>query len=142
MELKIKLLNEMAMIPTYGSADAACFDLYATEGGTVMPNDSRVFGTGFAVEVEPEYVLAVYSRSGHGFKHGIRLGNGTGLIDADYRNEVFVCLHNDSAYPYHVESGERIAQARIERAERVAFVIVDDLSDTARGMNGIGSTGK
>jgi dUTP pyrophosphatase len=97
--------------------------------------------TGLAFEIPEGYVMKVYSRSGHGFKNGIRLANGTGIIDSDYRGEVMVKMHNDGDTAVLITAGERIAQAMIEPIQQVSFEVVDELSDTARGSGGLGSTG-
>lgn len=151
MELKVKKLHEDAILPTYGSPGAACFDLYALEDGYVPseppPGHSghppyAIVRTGLAVEIPSGWCMKVYSRSGHGFKNGIRLGNGTGIVDHDYRGEVMVILRNDSRYSFSFNRGDRIAQAMLVPVERVSFVEVEELSDTARGTGGFGSTGK
>ena len=85
--------------------------------------------------------MMVYSRSGHGFKSGIRLANGTGVIDSDYRGEVMVKMHNDGSSAVLITAGERIAQAMIVPVSQVELTVVDELSDTARGSGGFGSTG-
>lgn len=91
--------------------------------------------------------MLVFSRSGHGFKHDIRLANCTGIIDATFRGEVMVKLtcdapDDDASPPYKVNPGDRIAQAMIIPVERVAFTVVDELSETERGAGGLGSSGK
>lgn len=161
MELKIKLLHPDAKIPTYASEGAACFDLRAvgvrdmTEAETDVIRKftdqptwealSRActFRTGLAFEVPPGWVLKIYSRSGHGFRDGVRLSNCVGIIDSDYRGEVLVKLTPDEpGNDIRIANGDRIAQAMLERAERASFVQVEELSDTARGAGGFGSTGQ
>lgn len=148
MELKFKKLDKRATLPTYGSEGAACFDLYAVVDErcslmdrAVWPGDCAQIDTGLSFEIPDGWVMKVYSRSGHGFKHGIRLVNGTGIIDADFRGQVIVGLHNDGDAQFVVSHGDRIAQAMLVPVERVSFVEVDELSDTARGTGGLGSTG-
>ena len=85
------------------------------------------------------YGMEVYSRSGHGFKHGIRLGNCIGIIDHDYRDELKIRLHNDSCEPYTVQVGERIAQARLVELVRTR-IVSGVVEETGRG--GFGSTGR
>jgi dUTP pyrophosphatase len=147
MELKIIQLHPDAIVPLYATAGAACFDLHAvfdkpfTEaiaepGGPFVP-----IRTGLAFEIPAGWAMKVYSRSGHGFKHGIRLVNGTGIIDSDYRGEVMVGLHNDGGDFVTIKHGDRIAQAMLVPVERVEFVLVDTLSETVRGVGGFGSTG-
>lgn len=142
MQVKIKLLSDSARVPTYGTDGAACFDLYAADTVAVAPGRKVTVKTDVAFEVPEGYVLKLYSRSGHGFKHGVRLANGTGIIDSDYRGHVPVCLHNDGNQPFIVELGDRVAQAMIVPVPRVEFQVVDELSETLRGEGGMGSTGR
>ena len=144
MDVKIKKIHPEAKVPVYGSAGAACFDLYAASIiGTESETDRTVlYGTGLQFEVPEGHVMMIYSRSGHGFKHGITLANSTGVIDADYRGEVMVKLtKRDSSIHGMPAVGERIAQAMIIPVEQVVFDEVDELSDTQRGAGGFGSTG-
>tara|TARA_R110000765_G_scaffold244631_9_gene346883 strand:- start:1155 stop:1583 length:429 start_codon:yes stop_codon:yes gene_type:complete len=141
MNIKIKKMHRNAIMPTYGSAGAAAFDLYAAEAFEVTAHGSGVVSTGLAFEIPPWHVMRVYSRSGHGFKNSIRLANCVGVIDSDYRGVVMVKLRNDGPIRFDVEKGDRIAQAIIEPVERVTFQEVDLLSDTERGDGGFGSTG-
>lgn len=154
-KLLIRLTHDQAITPAYQSAGAACFDLHAlieakdglgatgVDGSsiTMAPGNHAIIRTGLAFEVPPGWVMEIHSRSGHGFKHNIRLSNCTGQIDSDYRGEVQIALHNDSRKKYTVRHGDRIAQAKLVRAEQVELVVVDRLSDTARGAAGFGSTG-
>lgn len=144
MNVKIKKIHPEAKVPVYGSAGAACFDLYAASIiGTESETDRTVlYGTGLQFEVPEGHVMMIYSRSGHGFKHGITLANSTGVIDADYRGEVMVKLtKRDTSIHGMPAVGERIAQAMIIPVEQVIFDEVDELSDTKRGAGGFGSTG-
>jgi dUTP pyrophosphatase len=139
--LGVKLLTESARMPTYGSDGAACFDLYASDSIGVNPGRSKVVSTGVAFEIPADHVMLVFSRSGHGYKHGIRLANCVGVIDSDYRGEVVAKLHNDSSEGFHVTIGDRIAQAMLLPVSRFELVQVDELSKTERGAGGFGSTG-
>lgn len=141
MQVKIKLLSDSARVPTYGTDGAACFDLYAADTVAVAPGRKVTVKTDVAFEVPEGYVLMIYSRSGHGSKNGVRLANGTGVVDSDYRGHVLVCLHNDGNRPFIVELGDRVAQAMIVPVPRVEFLVVDELSETVRGEAGFGSTG-
>lgn len=144
MNVKIKKIHPEAKLPVYGSAGAACFDLYAASIiGTESETDRTVlYGTGLQFEVPEGHVMMIYSRSGHGFKHGITLANSTGVIDADYRGEVMVKLTKRGTGIHGMPAvGERIAQAMIIPVEQVVFDEVDELSDTKRGAGGFGSTG-
>ena len=141
MRVKIKLLGDSAKVPTYGSEGAACFDLYAADTVAIAPGRAATVATDVAFEVPDGYVLMVYSRSGHGYKQGLRLVNGTGVIDSDYRGEVMVALKNDGKARFTVRHGERIAQMRLEPAPRFELVEAAELSATERGAGGFGSTG-
>lgn len=140
--VRLQKLHSDAVVPEYATPGAACFDLVTVEGGKVYPGESCSFGTGLAFEIPDGHVLMVYSRSGHGFKHHIRLVNTTGVIDSDYRGEVRVGLYNDGESVFRVEPGDRIAQAMVIPVDRVGFKVVDSLSSTERGAGGFGSTGK
>ena len=141
-QLKVKRLSDSAQIPTYGSSGAACFDLYADDTLAIAPGRAGTVKTSMAFEIPDGYVMLVYSRSGHGFKNGVRLANCTGVIDSDYRNEVMVRIKNDSSEVFMITLGDRIAQAMITPVEKYEFIEVDTLSDTVRGLGGLGSTGK
>ena len=140
--LKVKMLTDVAVMPTYATDGAACFDISATDTVGIPAGRAATISTGIAVEVPQGYVMMLYSRSGHGYKHCLRLSNCVGVIDSDYRGEVCVRLHNDGKETYIVQQGERIAQAMIVPAPQFALEKVAELSDTARGTGGFGSTGK
>jgi dUTP pyrophosphatase len=146
MNLKICKTYSDAIVPKYATDGAACFDLHAiTEKPMEIlgPNESIVVRTGLAFEIPPGHVLMVFSRSGHGFKHGVRLVNGTGIIDSDYRGEVLIGLHNDRTHEsFDVRTGDRVAQAMLVPVPRVTFHVVEQLSITERGAGGFGSSGK
>lgn len=141
--VKIKLAHPLAKVPTYGTEQAACFDISCIDEGAPHPVDphARIYRTGLHVEVEPGWVLKVYSRSGHGFKSGWCLSNGTGIIDADYRGELMIAVRGLEGSVPSFKAGDRIAQGSVEQVPRVEFIQVDELSDTARGAGGFGSTG-
>jgi len=144
IDLKIKQLHPGATFPTYATKGSACFDLSAclAESPVVIaPGTSASIGTGLSVEIPCGYRMDVFSRSGHGFKSGVSLVNGTGKIDSDYRGEVLVGLRNDGTKDFVVNHGDRIAQAEINVVNRVNFLVVNELSSTVRGTGGIGSTG-
>lgn len=147
MKIKIKRLNGNAKIPTRGSDFAAGYDLYAeipSEVKTVgvHPGETIKFCTGIAMEIPEGYFGAVYARSGLSTKKGLRPANCVGVVDSDYRGEVCVFLHNDSDKTWAIENHDRIAQLVIQKFEPVKFEEVDELSDTSRGTDGFGSTGK
>lgn len=144
MTIKVKKLCPDAGMPSHATAGAACFDLHALidiERDDLLPGDSMVISTGLAFEVPAGHVMLVHSRSGHGFKYGVRLANCTGVIDSDYRGEVKVCLTNDGTEPLTITNGDRIAQAMVIPVPAVELVQADELTDTQRGAGGFGSTG-
>lgn len=139
MIVKLKKLHPDAKTPTYSSAGAACFDLYALED-TRSIFGRAIVSTGIAVEVQPGYEMVIRPRSGLAFNHGVHAFSGT--IDHDYRGEVKVLMLSDSSVSsFNIEKGERIAQATIQPVVRVFFEESQDLSDTERGSSGFGSTG-
>lgn len=142
--MKIQRLTDTACVPTYGSAGAAAFDLYASDGAYVPSGGSAIVDTGLAVEVPTGHVMLIFSRSGHGFNFDVRLSNCVGVIDSDYRGEVKVKLASDrlrSERGFDVLRGDRIAQAMVIPVERQSFEVVQDLSTTLRSKGGFGSTG-
>lgn len=140
--LKIKRVGPEVKLPFYATAGSCCFDICATSAGIVEPNRSMVFHTGLVVEVPTGFSLKLYSRSGHGFKDDVSLANCVGVIDSDYRGELMVKLRNDKDTPFAVNIGDRIVQGELQPVYRTDFQVVDDLTDTARGAGGFGSTGK
>ena len=137
-------LNEKAVKPAYGSQYAAGADLYACEGGevTVNPGETRIIHTGLALEIPEGYAGLIYARSGIATKRGLAPANKVGVIDADYRGEIMGSLYNHSSQPQTIADGERIAQLVITPFLTVEFNETQQLSDTARGDGGFGSTGK
>ena len=143
MKVNIKKLNENATLPTYGSEFAAGADLYACidEDTVILPGETKLIKTGLAIEVPLGYAAFIYARSGLASKRGLAPANKVGVVDCDYRGEVMVALHNHSGDKQVVSKGERIAQMVIAPYLKAEFSVVDELSDTARGEGGFGSTG-
>ena len=141
--VNIKKLKSNATIPTYGSAYAAGADLYACidEPITIEPQQTILVPTGLAMEVPEGYAGLIYARSGLASKKGLAPANKVGVVDADYRGEVMVALHNHSGVAATIEVNERIAQLVIAPFLAASFTEVDELSDTVRGAGGFGSTG-
>jgi len=142
-DIKIKKLSEKAILPTYGSAYAAGADLYACldTAVTIAPAETLLVKTGLAMEIPEGYAGLIYARSGLASKKGLAPANKVGVVDADYRGELMVALHNHSAKEAIVEPGERIAQLVITPFLTANWVEADALSDTVRGAGGFGSTG-
>lgn len=140
----IKKLSDTAKLPHAGSAYAAGYDLYADlkEELTILPHTTQKISTGLAMEIPVGYFGAIFARSGLAAKEGLRPANCVGVVDADYRGEVIVALHNDSEETRLVKSGDRIAQLVVMPYLSLQFAEVDQLSETVRAEGGFGSTGK
>lgn len=142
MKVKIKQVHNDSTIPVYATDGSACFDLTACEITVFGSGKSAEIDTGLAFEIPQGWALELYSRSGHGFKKGWRLANGTGIIDWDYRGNVIIKLVSDREPIEGIKVGDRIAQGKLVPSPRVDFVVVDELSKTERGVGGFGSTGQ
>lgn len=144
MQLKIKKLRENAAIPKRMTEYSAGYDLSACLGEplTIYPGETAKVPTGIAAELvcEGRYVLLTYARSSLATKHGLAPANCVGVIDSDYRGEIFIPLHNSSDTAYTVTDGERIAQMVVTPVEFPEVVECGELSDTDRGEGGFGST--
>lgn len=140
----VKKWNENAILPTYGSAEAAGADLYACLEAdvTIMPGKTEFIPTGIALEVPKGCAGLIYARSSLGAKRGLAPANKVGVIDSDYRGQIMVALHNHGVVEQTVCHGERIAQMLITPVFTPGFVEVEELDDTDRGVGGFGSTGK
>ena len=143
MKVNIKKLDEKAILPTYGTEFSAGADLYALTDGDVSiePAQTVLIHTGISLEVPEGYAGLIYARSGLASKKGLAPANKVGVVDADYRGEVMVALHNHSNETRTISNGERIAQLVIAPFLKAEFNLVDELSDTVRGQGGFGSTG-
>ena len=145
--MKIKLLTDTAKVPTQGTNYAAGYDLYADfnpvngEFLTIGPHETVKISTGIALEIPHGWWGGVFPRSGISAKRGLRPANCVGVIDADYRGEIFVALHNDTDKNQYVTPGERIAQLIFLPAVKVEWEVVNNLTETDRGDGGFGSTG-
>lgn len=140
----VKLLDPRAKLPAYGSADAAGADLYVLTDGpvSIAPGETVLFRTGLAFAIPQGYVGLVCARSGMGVKKGLAPANKVGVIDADYRGEVQVALHNHGREVQVVEDGDRVAQFVIVPYLAAQFTPAEELDDTRRGAGGFGSTGR
>lgn len=142
MIVNFKKTTDTAHIPTKGTEYSAGADLYSVECPTdIMPGETKKIGTGIAVEIPEGYAGLVFARSGLSCKSGLAPANKVGVIDSDYRGEIFVFLHNHGDSPYTVRPGDRIAQIVFVPFASASFNEVDDLSETVRGEGGFGSTG-
>lgn len=146
--LRVKRLDERAILPQYKTAHAAGLDLAAClprhelgETVTIEPGQIVKIPLGYACAIPVGYEGQVRPRSGLSTKHAITLPNAPGTIDADYRGEMFIALINLGAQPYTIAHGDRIAQLIIAPVAHAAVREVAQLDDTDRGANGFGSTG-
>ena len=137
MEVKIQKLRPGAVTPRRGSADAAGYDLYACPADgqcvTIAPHATAMIGTGLALAIPAGYFGGVFARSGLASKQGLRPANCVGVIDADYRGECTVALHNDTDEVRTVAPGDRIAQLVILPFLAAEFAEADALDETDRG---------
>jgi dUTP pyrophosphatase len=143
VELRAKRLNEEARLPERAHVGDAGLDLWACEAAHLGPGERWSVGTGIAIEVPDGHAGLVLPRSGLAREHGIALVNSPGLIDAGYRGEVRVLLLNtDPAETFRIAVGDRIAQLVIAPIATVEVVEADELTETARGEGGFGSSGR
>lgn len=144
MKLNVKKLNENAIIPTYATEYSAGADLYVPSDSkkiAINPHQTVLIKLGIAVEIPEGYMGLIFARSGMASKRSLAPANKVGVIDADYRGEVMVALHNHSDQLQCVEAGERIAQLAITPFLKCEYNEVSELSETVRGEGGFGSTG-
>lgn len=150
-QVQVKILNpkigtdDKFPLPHRATDGSAGIDLRACidEPITIKAGDSQLIGTGLAIYIQdPDYVGLIMPRSGLGHKHGIVLGNLTGVIDADYQGELMVSIWNRSQTDYVLQPGEKMAQYLVVPIARPTFEIVAEFSDiSVRGEGGFGSTG-
>ncbi len=142
--LPVKKLDPAAILPRYATPGAAGADLCALPGGeplTVNPGETVFVHTGLSMAIPEGYVGLIFARSGLACKQGLAPANKVGVIDADYRGELMVALHNHGTTPRTVMPGDRIAQFLLMPVITADFAETDDLPDTLRGAGGFGSTG-
>ncbi|MCM3881447.1 MAG: dUTP diphosphatase [Vicinamibacterales bacterium] len=141
MTLKVKRLRPDATLPAYAHPGDAGLDLFAAVALDIEPGESRMVGTGIAIELPPETEAQVRPRSGLAMKHSITVLNTPGTIDRGYRGEVGVILINHGHQRFEVRPGMKIAQLVIASCLTVAVEEAENLADSARGHGGFGSTG-
>jgi len=147
LQVKVTKTKPNSQLPTWGSMNAAGADLYACLSDeqmpmiTINPGQTVMVSVGIKTEFTPGFAALIHARSGLATKKGLAPANKVGVIDADYRGEWFVALHNHSNLPQVIEDGERIAQVLFQEVEHPEFVEVEELSETERGEGGFGSTG-
>ena len=143
MEIKVKKLNENAILPTYQTSGSAGADLCAllSEPIQILPGQTAFIPTGLSFAIPEGYGGFVFARSGLASKKGLAPANKVGVIDADYRGELMVALLNHGTEPQTVFPNDRIAQFVILPVVVADFVLSDNLDETTRGQGGFGSTG-
>ena len=168
MELKIKKMRDTAILPTFGSAEAAGIDLYACIAGVksftvidsrgrkteeklnglhakkiwISPNETVLIPSGISCEFPEGYYGQMVPRSSVGTKRGLTLANTIGIIDNDFRAEILMAFKNVGDKSQLIEHGERLAQLILLPYIHINIVETDELSTTERGEGGFGSTGK
>ena len=148
-KIKLKILDPRAgkeiPLPEYATLGSAGMDLRACLDEPVLlkPGDTELIPTGIAIYIaDPGLAAMILPRSGLGHKHGIVLGNLTGLIDSDYQGQLFVSVWNRGDREFKIEPGERIAQMIIVPVVQAKFEIVDDFESSLRGAGGFGHSGR
>ena len=144
MQINVKKLKENAKLPFAGSEFAAGADLCACieKALTIASGETHLVPTGLAMEIPEGYAGLIYARSGLASKKGLAPANKVGVVDADYRGEVMVALHNHSREAQTIEPGERVAQLVVTPFLKAEYVETGELSETVRGTGGFGSTEK
>jgi deoxyuridine 5'-triphosphate nucleotidohydrolase len=143
MRLKIRRLNATVPLPTYGTGEAAGFDLAAAHDVTVAPGQIALVRTGLVIEVPPGHFLGIFARSSTPLKRGLMVANGVGVIDPDYsgpNDEIMIQVLNFTGADVSVARGVRLAQAVVLPAPRVTWEEVTEIRETTRG--GFGATGR
>ena len=146
IELKIMdpRIGDTIPLPHYATDGSAGLDMRACidEPLTVEPGETVLVPTGLAIHIgDPTLAAVLWPRSGLGHKHGLVLGNLTGLIDSDYQGQVFISCWNRGSKSYEVKPGERIAQMVFVPVEQVKFDVVDEFHESDRGHGGFGHSG-
>ena len=144
MEIKVKRVSELAVIPTRGSSHAAGYDLYAAIPAEVKlaPHTTAKVDTGLQFELPEGYFAGIFARSGIATREGLRPANCVGICDSDYRGNYIVAIHNDSDEERVITPGEKIAQMIVLPYLELEFQETEALTETGRGAGGFGSTGK
>lgn len=142
VNIKIKKLCEDATLPRYAHEGDAGMDIYSLVDETIEAGERKLIPTGIAFEIPQGYEIQVRSKSGLAANNGLFVLNSPGTIDSGYRGEIKVILLNTGEQEYHVRKGEKIAQIILNKVEGIELKVVEELSETARGSGGLGSTGK
>lgn len=139
--IKVKLINSDAMLPLQANPGDAGLDLFSAEEKTLNPGEAELISTGIILELPQGTEAQVRPRSGLALKHSITVLNSPGTIDEGYRGEVKIILINHGKEVFKIEKKMRIAQMVIAPVSRVKISLVEEISDSERGMRGFGSSG-
>lgn len=137
-------LGDSIPLPAYATGGSAAMDLRAAPESAVVlaPGTSVLIPTGLAIHISnPGWCALILPRSGLGHKHGLVLGNLTGLIDADYQGPLMISCWNRGDMPFTIQPGDRVAQLLVVPVARVAWNVVNEFAPSGRGVGGFGSTG-
>jgi dUTP pyrophosphatase len=143
MRLKIRRLDPTVALPTYGTGEAAGFDLAAADDLVVPAGRVALVRTGLVIQVPAGFFLGIFARSSTPLKRGLMVANGVGVVDSDYsgpNDEIMVPVLNFTAGDVSVARGDRLAQGIVLPAPRVSWEEVTELRPASRG--GFGATGK
>ena len=143
IKIKVKHAGRYPL-PAYATKGSAAMDLHAEIGSRsqhIIQGESQLIPTGIWISIPEGYCCKIYSRSGLANKKGLGVSSGVGVIDSDYRGQVFVSLMNYGQVTQYVEPGDRIAQLVLEKVEKIEWEEVDELDETDRGIGGFGSSG-
>lgn len=141
MDLRVKRLDTQAILPTQGSKDSACYDVYSIKKYQFCPHESHNVRTGLAFQVPPGFMMDIRPRSGLASR-GLIVLNSPGVLDSDYRGELQIIMRNISNRNITVLPGDRVAQIKIDKLVDVEWEEVEELNTTERGEKGFGSTGR
>lgn len=141
-EINFKKIHPDAIIPKYKTIGAAGADLYSVENIEIESGKTTIIDLGFAVSIPFGYEIQIRSRSGLAIDYGVIVLNSPGTVDADFRGKMKVILSNFGSNTFSVVKGDRIAQMVLAKVEYASFIEVEELTDTVRGEDGFGSTGR
>ncbi len=141
MKIKIKKIHSDAITPKYAHQGDAGMDVYSVEDLILKSKERKLVKTGLSFELPEGYEIQVRPKSGLALNHGLTILNTPGTLDSGYRGELCIILFNSSDKDYNIKKGEKIAQIVLKKFEFMEFEEVKELSDSARGQGGFGSTG-
>jgi len=141
LNVKIKRVNESAIIPSYAREGDAGVDIYSNEDYVLKPGERKLVKTGIKIAIPFGYEAQVRPKSGLALNHGISLCNSVGTIDSGYRGEVCVIAINHGSEDFRIKKRMKIAQMVFNKFEEAEFQEADELDETKRNQGGFGSTG-